>query len=314
MSGAVKIGVVGAGMVGASFAYSLLQRGLASEMVLIDANHDRAVGEAMDLNHGMTFVKPMKIYAGQYSDLAGAAVTVITAGAAQKPGETRLQLLEKNAGILGMIIPEVVKANPDGIILLASNPVDILTYLALHMSGLPANKVFGSGTTLDTARLRYLLGVRYGVDPRSVQAYILGEHGDSEFAWWSGATIGGISLENYVSATGVGYDKEALSVVFEETKNAAYEIIAKKMATYYAIGLGLLDLVESIVRDQKSILPVSSLVNGQFGVTDVCVSLPTVIGRGGVEKVLDIRLTSEEEGLFNKSAQTLKEKIQELKK
>jgi L-lactate dehydrogenase len=313
MSG-IKIGVVGAGMVGASFAYSLLQKGLASEMVLIDANHNRAVGEAMDLNHGQAFVKPMKIYAGQYADLAGAAVTVVTAGAAQKPGETRLQLLEKNAGILGSIIPEVVKANPDGLIVVASNPVDILTYLTHEMSGLSANKIIGSGTTLDTARLRYFLGEHYGVDPRSVQAYILGEHGDSEFAWWSGAMIAGIPLKEFVSASGVGFDQAALDQIFENTKNAAYEIIEKKMATYYAIGLGLLDLVETIVRDQHTVLPVSSMMTGQFGVSDVCVSLPTIVGAKGIEKVLEIQLNADEEAAFKKSAETLKERVAELRK
>ncbi|MDQ3098587.1 MAG: L-lactate dehydrogenase [bacterium] len=313
MSG-IKIGVVGAGMVGASFAYSLMQKGLASEMVLIDANHSRAVGEAMDLNHGLAFVKPVKIYAGKYADLAGADVTVITAGAAQKPGETRLQLLEKNAGILSSIIPEVVKANPEGIIVLASNPVDILTYLTHQMSGLPANKIIGSGTTLDTARLRYFLGDRYGVDPRSVHAYILGEHGDSEFAWWSGAMIAGIPLKEFVSALGVGFDQAALDQIFENTKNAAYEIIEKKMATYYAIGLGLLDLVETIVRDQHTVLPVSSMMTGQFGVKDICVSLPTIVGAKGIEKVLDIKLTSDEQALFKKSADTLKERVAEIKK
>ncbi len=310
----MKIGIVGAGMVGASFAYSLMQRGLASEMVLIDANHARAVGEAMDLNHGLSFVKPVKIYAGEYKDLAGAAVTVITAGAAQKPGETRLQLLEKNAGILGSIIPEVVKANPDGIIVLASNPVDILTYLAHAMSGLPAHKIIGSGTILDTARLRYFLGERYQVDPRSVHAYMLGEHGDSEFPWWSGALIGGIPLKNFVSASGVGFDQAAMDDIFNKTKNAAYEIIEKKMATYYAIGLGLLDLVETIVRNQHTVLPVSSMMTGQFGVTDICVSLPTVIGANGIEKVLDIDLSEEEQKLFGASAETLKERVRELKK
>ncbi len=310
----IKIGVVGAGMVGASFAYSLMQRGLASEMVLIDANHDRAVGEAMDLNHGLAFVKPVRIYAGEYKNLAGCAVTVITAGAAQKPGETRLQLLEKNAGILGSIIPEVVKANPDGLIVLASNPVDILTYLSHEMSGLPANKIIGSGTILDTARLRFFLSERYQVDPRSVHAYMLGEHGDSEFPWWSGALIGGIPVKEFVSASGVGFDQAALDEIFNKTKNAAYEIIQKKMATYYAIGLGLLDLVESIVRDQHTVLPVSSMMNGQFGVSDICVSLPTVVGAKGIEKVLDIQLTAQEQELFQKSAQMLKERVAELRR
>jgi L-lactate dehydrogenase len=303
-----KIGIVGTGMVGASFAYALMQSGIADEMVLIDANAARAEGEAMDLNHGLPFVRPVKIYKGEYSDLKNCLVTVITAGAAQKPGETRLQLLEKNTGIFNQIIPEVVKNNPDGLIVIATNPVDLLTLHTVKKSGLNPTKIIGSGTTLDTARLRYFLGERYGVDSRSVNAYILGEHGDSEFAWWSGVSIGGVPLEKYVSKNSVGYDKEALNKIFENTRDAAYSIIEKKGATYYAIGLGLLSIVEAIVRDQHTVLPVSTLLSGQQGVSDICVSLPTVIGSEGVEQVLDISLNSDEKEAFIKSAETLKER------
>jgi L-lactate dehydrogenase len=312
--GGRKIGVVGTGMVGASFAYAMMQRSLATEMVLIDANRGRAEAEAMDLNHGLPFVRPIRIWAGDYSDLAGAAVTVVTAGAAQKPGETRLQLLERNADIFRQIIPQIVENNPHGIILIASNPVDIMTYHTLQISGLPPTQVFGSGTILDTARFRYMLGDRYDVDPRSVHAYIVGEHGDSELALWSLANIAGVRLKDFRSAAGVGYDEAALQRIFEQTRDAAYTIIERKGATYYAIGLGLLTIVESILRDQHTVMTVSSLMNGQYGVSDVCTSLPTIVGAAGVEEVLNLSLSPEEEELFRKSAQTLKERYAQIAK
>lgn len=305
-----KIGVVGTGMVGASFAYALMQRGLVNEMVLIDANRARAEAEAMDLNHGLPFVRPMRINVGDYADLAGAAVTVVTAGSAQKQGETRLQLLERNADIFRKIIPEIVRHNPDGIILIASNPVDLMTLLSQQISGLPPSRVFGSGTILDTARFRYLLGQRYTVDPRSVHAYIIGEHGDSELALWSLANIAGVRINDFQGASGVGYDQAALQSIFEQTRDAAYTIIERKGATYYAIGLGLLTIVEAILRDQHTVLTVSSLMSGQYGVRDVCISLPTIVGAAGIEEVLNLKLSPEEEHAFRHSAQTLSERFQ----
>ncbi|WP_029215586.1 L-lactate dehydrogenase [Kallotenue papyrolyticum] len=303
-----KIGVVGTGMVGASFAYALMQSSLATELVLIDANRGRAEAEAMDLNHGLPFVRPMRIWAGDYADLAGAAVTVVTAGAAQKPGETRLQLLERNVAIFHEIIPQIVRHNPDGMLLIATNPVDILTYHALRISGLPPAQVIGSGTILDTARFRYLLGRHYRVDPRSVHAYIVGEHGDSELALWSLANIGGVRLRDFRSSGGVGYDEAALQRIFEQTRDAAYAIIERKGATYYAIGLGLLTIVEAILRDQHTVMTVSSLMTGQYGVSEICISLPTIVGAAGVEEVLNLTLSPEEEALFRASAQTLQER------
>ncbi len=307
-----KVGVVGTGMVGASFAYTLMQRRLANEMVLIDANHGRAEAEAMDLNHGLPFVRPMRIAAGTYADLAGAAVTVVTAGAAQKPGETRLQLLERNAAILSDIIPQIVHHNPDGIILLASNPVDIMTQLGLHLSGLPPHQLFGSGTILDTARFRYLLGEHYQVDPRSVHAYIIGEHGDSEVPLWSLANIGGVQLRDFRSTTGVGYDIAALDQIFVQTRDAAYSIIKEKGATYYAIGLGLLAVVEAILRNQHTVLTISSRMTGHYGVSDTCLSLPTIIGARGIEGVLDLPLSAAEAGSFQRSASILQEHFQQV--
>lgn len=301
----IKIGIVGVGMVGASFAYALMQRSIAHELVLIDSRPERAEAEAMDLNHGLPYVRPLRISAGSYADLAGAAITVVTAGAAQQQGETRLHLLERNAAILRSVIPEVVRANPAGIILLASNPVDIMTLLALKLSGLPAGRVIGSGTILDTARFRFLLGQHYNVDPRSVHAHIIGEHGDSEVPVWSAATIGGVRLRDYQPRP---YDPAALEQIFIQTRDAAYAIIQRKGATYYAIGLGLLTLVEAIVRNQRTVMTVSSLLDGQHGVSGMCLSLPSIVGSAGVEQVLTPPLSEEEQAAFRHSAAVLTER------
>ena len=302
-----KVGLVGTGFVGASFAYSLMQQSIAKELVLIDMDKARAEGEAMDLNHGLPFVGNMKIRAGDYSDLAGAEVTVITAGANQKPGETRLELLGKNALIMREIIPEVVKYNPDGMIVIASNPVDIMTYIACEAAEMRPGQIIGSGTILDTARFRYLLGDYYQVDSRSVHAYIIGEHGDSELAAWSLANIAGVNLKDFTGANGKGYSQTAMDSILHQTRTAAYEIIQRKKATYYAIGLGLLTIVDTILRDRNSVLTVSTPLDGQFGVRDMAISLPSVIGRDGMKEVLNIPLSREETELFQKSAQTLKD-------
>lgn len=306
MNATGKVGLIGTGLVGTSFAYSLMQQGYAKELVLIDVDKPRAEGEAMDLNHGLPFVGPMQIYAGDYADLAGAEVTVITAGLNQKPDETRLELLGKNAAIMRAIIPEVVQHNPDGIVVIASNPVDILTYIACEAANFKPGQIIGSGTLLDTARLRYLLGDYYAVDSRSIHAYVVGEHGDSELALWSLANVAGVRLSDFTGPNGKGYDKAALDAILEQTRNAAYEIIKRKKATYYAIGLGLLTLVEAILKDQHSVYTVSTPLTGQFGVTDMAISLPSVIGRRGVEEVLNIHMDEAETELFQKSAQMLK--------
>lgn len=311
-AGGVRVGVIGTGMVGASFAYALMQRGLVNEMVLIDTNRGRAEAEAMDLNHGLPFVRPMRIWAGDYPDLAGATITVVTAGAAQQPGETRLQLLERNTAILRQVIPAIVRHNPDGIILLASNPVDLMTYHSVQLSGLPPGKVIGSGTILDTARFRALLGEHYTVDPRSVHAYIVGEHGDSEVPLWSLANIGGVPLRDFRSASGAGYDEAALHHIFEQTRDAAYTIIERKGATYYAIGLGLLTIVEAILRNQHTVVTVSSLMAGQYGVPEICISLPTIVGAQGIEAVLQLPLSDEEAGAFRRSAATLRARFEQI--
>lgn len=300
-----KVGVVGAGLVGSSFAYGLMIRGLATELVLIDMNSDKAIGEMMDFNHGLSFGRPMKITAGSYADLSGAQVVVMSAGASQKPGETRLDLLARNAGIFRAIIPEVVKYNPEGIILVATNPVDILTYISLQESKLPLARVVGSGTILDTARFRFLLGQCYNVDARSVHAYIIGEHGDSEIPLWSLANIGGVRLQEFAPLRNIRYDQEEMNKLFISVRDAAYEIIKRKGATYYAIGLGLLSIVEAILGDYRSVLSVSTLMTGQYGVTDICLSLPCVVGTNGVEEVLTLNLSKEEETGFRASAEKL---------
>ncbi len=310
--GGTRVGVIGTGMVGASFAYALMQRGLANEMVLIDTKRERAEAEAMDLNHGLPFVRPMQIWAGDYSDLAGAAITVVTAGAAQQPGETRLQLLERNTTILREVIPAIVRHNPDGVILLASNPVDLMTYLTVQLSGLPSGKVIGSGTILDTARFRALLGEHYTVDPRSVHAYIVGEHGDSEVPLWSLANIGGVPLRDFRSAGGVSYDQATLQNIFERTRDAAYTIIERKGATYYAIGLGLLAITEAILRNQHTVLTVSSLMNKKHNVPEICISLPSIVGARGIEAVLQLPLSAEEDVAFRRSASTLRTRFEQI--
>lgn len=306
------VGLIGTGMVGASFAYSLMQHGVANELVLIDADAARAEGEMMDLNHGLPFVRPMRIIAGDYSDLADADVIVICAGVGQRPGQTRLELLKTNAGIFHNIVPKVTAVNQDAILVIATNPVDILTQIASEIVGLDHNRVLGSGTALDTARLRYMLGVHYGVDSRSIHAYVVGEHGDSELALWSLANIAGVRLGDFVGANGQGYDQAALDRIFSQTRNAAYEIIQRKKATYYAIGLGLLSIVESVLRDQHTVMTVSSPLTGQYGVDGISISMPAIVGRQGVEEVLNLPISESELAAFQSSAQTLKDRLAEL--
>jgi L-lactate dehydrogenase len=250
-----RVVVVGLGNVGATLGYALLFSGLAAEIVLIDKSHAKAEGEAMDLNHAVPFAHPTRIWAGHYTDCAGAAVVVIAAGAGQKPGETRLDLLQRNAAILRDIVPRVVERNRDCILLIATNPVDILTYVSLKLSGLRPNRVIGSGTILDTARFRYLLSQHFGVDPRSVHAFIVGEHGDSEVPVWSLANIAGMRLEDFCAAQRGACDWNALNSCFEHTRDAPYHIKARKQATYYGVAAGLMRIMETILRDRTRFCP-----------------------------------------------------------
>ena len=302
-----KLAVIGCGFVGSASAFALMQSGLFSEMVLIDANRARAEGEALDISHGLPFAKPMKIYAGDYPDLADASLIVVTAGAGQKPGETRLDLVKKNVAIFRSIIPSITQYNKDAILLIVANPVDILTYAAAKLSGFPENRVFGTGTVLDTARLKYLLGEHLQVDSRAVHAFILGEHGDSEIVAWSSANVSGLPLHNFCEMRGYFDHDAAMETLAAGVKNSAYEIIEKKGATYYGIAMSVRRVCEAIVRDEKSILPVSSVQHGSYGIQDVALSLPAVVGKDGVETIVPIALSQEEIAALQASAQTLKD-------
>lgn len=301
-----KIGIIGIGNVGATIAYTLMESKLFSEIVLIDVNAEKAHGEAMDLNHCLPFLAPMQIYAGNYNDLIGAGIIIVAAGVSQKPGETRIDLVQRNADVLRMITDRITTVNPDCILLVVTNPVDILTYVSLRLSGFPASRVIGSGTVLDTARLKYLVGEKLDVDPRNVHSFIIGEHGDSELAVWSGANVSGINLEDYCPICDRCGHMDELYGLHEYVKNSAYEIIRGKGATYYAIAQATKRIVEAIVRDENTILPVSTYLDGQYGISDICMSIPAVVGRSGVKHVLDFPLDDAEHTALMKSAEILK--------
>ena len=300
-----KAAMIGCGFVGSASAFALMQSGLFSELVLIDANHDKAEGEAMDIAHGLPFAGQMKIYAGDYDDIVDAAVIIVTAGAAQKPGETRLDLVNKNVNIFKSIIPEIAKRNYKGILLIVANPVDILTYTAVKLSGLPENRVIGSGTVLDTARLKYALGEHLEVDSRSVHSFIIGEHGDSGIVAWSSTNVSGIPVNDFCELRGHFNHEEAMHRIADDVKNSAYDIIEKKGATYYGIAMSVKRICECIMRDEKSILPISSMMHGEYGISDICLSMPTVVGREGVETRVPIQLNEQEESALSASAEQL---------
>lgn len=307
-----KAAIIGCGFVGSATAFCLMQSGLFSELVLLDANKEKAEGEAKDIVHGIPFVGQMKIYAGEYDDIMDAAVLIITAGANQKPDETRLDLVHKNVGIYKSIVPEIAKRNYQGILLIVSNPVDILTYTAHKLSGIPENRIIGSGTVLDTARLKYQLGEHLNVDSRSVHTFIIGEHGDSEIAAWSSANVSGIPLNDFCEMRGHYKHQESMERIAETVKNSAYEIISKKGATYYGIAMSVKRICEAIVRDEKSILPISRMMHNEYGVDEVVLSMPAIVGADGIETEVPISLSEEEEKLLQKSADTLKNIINTL--
>jgi L-lactate dehydrogenase len=306
-----KVAIVGTGQVGSTFAFALMISGLATTIVLIDQATERAEGHVMDLNHGLSFVQPSTIYVGDYSHCKDASIVVVTAGASQKPGETRLDLVRRNADIFKDIIPQIAKYNPR-ILLIVSNPVDVLTYVALKVSGYPMNRVIGSGTALDTARFRYLLSRRFEVDPRNVHAYIIGEHGDSEVPVWSQVNIGGVSFGEYSRVCQKDCLQDEREDIFNQVKNAAYEIIKKKGATSFAIGLALVRIVGSILRNENSVLTVSTLVDSYYGVSDVCLSVPVILSQHGVSNVLTIGLDPSEINKLQASANVLKNVIKGL--
>mgnify|MGYP000033116372 CR=1 FL=1 len=302
-----KAVMIGCGFVGSASVFSLMQSGLFSEIAMIDSDNARAEGEALDISHGVPFAKPMKIYAGNYDDIENASIIIITAGANQKPGETRLDLVHRNIEIFKTIIPQIKQRDFKGILLIVSNPVDILTTVAVKLSGLPQNRVIGSGTVLDTARLKYAVGEHLNVDSRSVHAFIIGEHGDSEIAAFSSANISGIPLKNFCEMRG-HYNHEAdTDEIAQKVRNSAYEIISRKKATYYGIAMSVKRICEAIVRDEKSILPISSMMNGEYGITDIALSLPAIVGKNGVETKVPIQLNENETAKLLESAKCLKD-------
>lgn len=302
-----KAVMIGCGFVGSASVFSLMESGLFSEIVMIDADRERAEGEAMDISHGIPFARQMKIYAGDYDDISDASIIIVTAGANQKPGETRLDLVKKNVEIFKQIIPEIAKRNFDGILLIVANPVDILTAVAQKLSGLPANRVIGSGTVLDTARLKYSLSEHLGVDSKSIHAFIIGEHGDSEIAVWSSANISGIPLDDFCELRGHYHHKEATTEIAQKVRDSAYEIIKRKKATYFGVAMAVRRICEVIIRDEKSILPVSTNLTGQHGIYDIVLSVPCVVGKDGIETIVPISINDEEEKSLQESARLLKQ-------
>ncbi|MCL2772399.1 MAG: L-lactate dehydrogenase [Oscillospiraceae bacterium] len=305
-----KISIIGAGFVGSTTAYTLMLSGLASEIVLVDINKNKAEGDAMDMNHGITFVSPVKITSGDYSLIKNSAVVIVTAGVNQKPGETRIDLLKRNTEVFKNIISEILKYCDDKtVILVVTNPVDILTYIAEKLSGLPRNNVIGSGTVLDTARLKYLIGEHTNIDVRDVHTYIIGEHGDTEVPAWSITSIAGVNIDEYCQICKMCDNNEKICKSQYEvmTKNAAYDIIDKKGATYYAVALAVRRIVESITGNENSILTVSSYLDGEYGIRDVCLSVPTIVNARGIEKVIEVPFDGDEIKALRHSAATLKE-------
>ena len=287
-------------------ALARVQSDRTIQLVLLDVNTGKADGEAKDISHGVPFAAPMKIYAGDYDDIADAAIIIVTAGANQKPDETRLDLVHRNVEIYKSIIPEIASRSFGGILLIVSNPVDILTYTALRLSGLPENRVIGSGTVLDTARMKYALGEYLRVDSRSVHSYIVGEHGDSEIAVLSSTNISGIPLDTFCEMRGYDNPKMKLDEIAESVKNSAYDIIAKKQATYYGIAMSVRRICACIIRNERSILPVSSMMHGEYGIRDIALSMPAVLGLDGVETHVPISLNEDETTRLIQSAETLK--------
>jgi len=303
-----KIAVVGAGSVGTASAYALMISGLVSELTLVDIDRKKAEGEAMDLAHGASFISPINIYAGEYEDCQNADIIVFTAGVSQKPGQTRLDLIQKNLAVLREVLPRIISPGSGSILLMVSNPVDVLTYAALRITGLTPNRVLGSGTVLDSSRFRYKISEKCQVEARNIHAYVVGEHGDSEVPLWSLANIAGLPVEDFCRMHGIPcLDREGVS---SQVRKAGYEIINRKGATYYAIGLAVRRICESIIRDENSILTVSGLLDGEYGLRDVCLSLPSIVNRAGRVRALEVPLSEQERTALLKSAGLLREALE----
>ena len=308
-----KAAIIGCGFVGASIAFRFLQQGLFSRLVLLDANRAKAEGEAMDLSDGLPYGAAMEISAGTYDDIADCGLVVVTAGVNQKPGETRLELIGRNAVILKSIIGEITARDFQGILLIVSNPVDVLTHVAWKLSGYPKERVIGSGTVLDTARLKQLLGEGMGVDSRNVHAFIVGEHGDSELAVWSGANVSGLDLDDFCRLRGKELHQPARERIYREIRDSANEIIKRKGATYYGIAMAVGRIAACIVRDEHAVLPISVALEGEYGLEGVTMSVPSIVGKNGLEKILEIPLGKEEREALSRSAGQLREAVDSLK-
>ena len=302
-----KVFMIGCGFVGSATVFSLMESGLFTEIAMIDADMAKAEGEAMDISHGIPFAKQMRVYAGSYEDVRDAGIVIITAGANQKPDETRLDLIHKNVGIFKTIIPEIASRDFQGILLVVANPVDILTHVAQKLSGLPENRVIGSGTVLDTARLKYRLSQHLGVNSSAIHAFIIGEHGDSEVVAWNCANVSGVPLNEFCELRGHFQHDKSTREIAQDVKNSAYDIIQRKHATYYGVAMAVRSICEVIVRNDKSILPVSTRMHGEYGIDDVVLSMPCVVGRDGIETKVPIHLNEEEIRALHSSAEILKE-------
>ena len=308
-----KISIIGAGFVGSTTAFALMTSGLASEIVIVDINKEKAEGEAMDLSHGASFVKPIEIASGEYADTKDSDIVIITAGISLKPGDTRLDCIANNFKVFKSIIPEIVKFSPNSILLIVSNPVDILTYIAYKLSGFPSSRVIGAGTVLDTSRLKYMLSQRFEVDARNIHTYIMGEHGDSEIATWSLTSIAGMDIDEYCEISSEKCDAKMKINLCKEVREAGYSVLEKKGATNYAIALAVKRIVEAILFNENSILTVSSLLKGEYGIQDVYMGVPAIISREGVKKVLQVRLNEDEKNQLVASSKVLKTVMKDTK-
>jgi L-lactate dehydrogenase len=312
----MKIGIVGAGLVGATAAYALVMRGVGREIVLVDKNERRASAEADDILHAVPFSEPVEVRAGSYADLAGSSVVIMAAGVNQKPGETRLELLSRNAAVFHEVIPQIVANAPNAVIVVATNPVDVMTHLTARIAvegGMSKHRVLGSGTTLDTARFRALLGRKLGVDSYHIHAYVLGEHGDSEVLTWSIVGVGGIPLETFLTRSGVTLDEAAREQIEQAVRRAAYHIINGKGATYYGIGSALARIVDVILHDQRSIMTVCAPMDSVVGVEDVTIAMPRMVQGSGVGELLPVTLSEDETRKLGESARIVKNAIESLK-
>ncbi|MDT2703481.1 L-lactate dehydrogenase [Enterococcus dongliensis] len=307
-----KVAVVGTGFVGTSIAYSMINQGITNELVLIDVNQEKAEGEALDLLDGMSWAQEnVKVWAGDYQDYADANIVVITAGVNQKPGQTRLELIDINAGIITDVVNKIMQSGFDGILVVASNPVDVLTYSAWRASGLPSNRVVGTGTTLDTTRFRKEIAAKLQIDPRSIHGYIIGEHGDSEVAVWSHTTVGGKPLLEFIVQNN-RLTVDDLTELAESVKNTAYEIIDRKQATFYGIGMSVARIVKAILNNEQAVLPVSAYLNGEYGEKDLFTGVPSVVDQNGVREIIELNIDPSERKKFAISSQQLREVIESL--